>query len=71
VRGLDCALRGGQRDVAQRAPQSEGFGGNGRSAAEGIKAITAGLKEQASQLQKVNAQLEVSKAAPQMAFNNQ
>jgi hypothetical protein len=31
------------------------------AAGEGIKALTASLKEQASQIQKVSAQLEVSK----------
>jgi septal ring factor EnvC (AmiA/AmiB activator) len=32
--------------------------------------LTASLKEQASQIQKVSAQLELSKSAPQMALNN-
>ena len=36
-----------------------------------IKALTASLKEQASQIQKVSAQLEVSKTAPQTVLNNQ
>jgi len=36
-----------------------------------IKALTAALKEQASQIQKVSAQLEASKPAPQMVVNNQ
>jgi len=36
-----------------------------------IQALTASLKEQASQIQKVNAQLEVSKPAPQTVLNNQ
>jgi hypothetical protein len=35
-----------------------------------IKALTASLREQASQIQKVSAQLEVSKPAPQMVINN-
>jgi trimeric autotransporter adhesin len=35
-----------------------------------IKALTASLREQASQIQKVGAQLEVSKPAPQMVINN-
>jgi septal ring factor EnvC (AmiA/AmiB activator) len=35
-----------------------------------IAALTASLKEQASQIQKVSAQLQVSKAAPQMVVNN-
>jgi uncharacterized coiled-coil protein SlyX len=36
-----------------------------------IEALTTGLKAQASQIQKVSAQLEVTKPAPQMVFNNQ
>jgi septal ring factor EnvC (AmiA/AmiB activator) len=36
-----------------------------------IKALTAMLKEQASQIQKVSAQLEVTKTASQMVLNNQ
>ena len=36
-----------------------------------IQALTAALKEQASQIQKVSAQLEVSKPAPQTVLNNQ
>jgi septal ring factor EnvC (AmiA/AmiB activator) len=36
-----------------------------------IKALTASLKEQVSQIQKVNAQLELSKPAPQMVADNQ
>jgi hypothetical protein len=36
-----------------------------------IKALTASLKEQALQIQKVSAQLEVSKPTPQMVLNNQ
>ena len=35
------------------------------------KSLTASLKEQASQIQKVSDQLEVSKAAPRMVLNNQ
>ena len=36
-----------------------------------IQALTANLKEQASQIQKVSAQLEASRPAPQMVVNNQ
>lgn len=36
-----------------------------------IKALTVSLKEQALQIQKVSAQLEVSKPTPQMVLNNQ
>ena len=34
-----------------------------------IQAVTASLKEQAAQIQKVNAQLEASKPAPQVVDN--
>jgi len=37
----------------------------------GMEALGATLKAQAAQIQKVSAQLEVSKPAPQMALNNQ
>jgi len=36
-----------------------------------IDALTAGLKEQAAQIQKVSAQLEASQSAPQTVLNNQ
>jgi uncharacterized coiled-coil protein SlyX len=36
-----------------------------------IKALTASLTEQAAQIQKVSAQLEVSNTAPQIVLNNQ
>ena len=36
-----------------------------------IEELTARLKQQASQIQRVSDQLEASKAAPQMALNNQ
>jgi len=37
---------------------------------KGMEILTAHLQEQASQIQKVSAQLELSKSAPQMAGNN-
>ena len=36
-----------------------------------IQALTARLEEQAAQIQKVSAQIEMSKPAPQVAENNQ
>jgi len=36
-----------------------------------IKALTASLKEQAAQIQKVSAEIEVNKPAPQTVLNNQ
>jgi uncharacterized coiled-coil protein SlyX len=38
---------------------------------KGMEVLSASLKEQASQIQKVSDQLEVSKPAPQMVVNNQ
>jgi uncharacterized coiled-coil protein SlyX len=35
-----------------------------------IKALAASLKEQATQIQKVSAQIEVTKPAPQVLVNN-
>jgi hypothetical protein len=35
-----------------------------------MEALTASLKEQASQIQKVSVQLELSKLAPQIVVNN-
>ena len=59
-KALHRALRGGERDVAQRVPQrasqSAGIG-------EGNAAFTAQLKEQAAQIQKVSAQVEEHKFA--------
>ena len=36
-----------------------------------VAQLTTQLKEQAAQIQKVSAQLEASKAAPQVVLNNQ
>jgi uncharacterized coiled-coil protein SlyX len=36
-----------------------------------IEILTASLREQAAQIQKVSAQLELSKSAPQVVNNNQ
>jgi precorrin-4 methylase len=37
----------------------------------GMTALAATVKEQAAQIQKVSAQLEVNKTAPQTVLNNQ
>ena len=42
-----------------------------REEQKAIKALTASLKEQASQIQKVSAQLELSKPEPQIVLNHQ
>ena len=36
-----------------------------------IKSLTAALKEQAAQIQKVSAELEARKSSPQIVLNNQ
>jgi hypothetical protein len=38
---------------------------------EEIKTLTATVKEQASLIQKVSAQVEISRSAPQIVLNNQ
>ena len=38
---------------------------------KGMNVLTAQLKEQASQIQRVSAQMEASKSAPQVVVNNQ
>jgi septal ring factor EnvC (AmiA/AmiB activator) len=38
---------------------------------KGMEVLTAQLKEQGAQIQKVSAQLELSKSAPQTVLNNQ
>jgi uncharacterized coiled-coil protein SlyX len=38
---------------------------------KGMEALTARLNEQAAQIQKVSAQLDASKTAPQIVLNNQ
>ena len=66
-KALHRALRSGERDVAQRvsqrAPQERGTGSDNRVASKSkLTALTAGL-------QKVSAQLEASKPAPQVVNN--
>jgi uncharacterized coiled-coil protein SlyX len=38
---------------------------------KGMETLTASLKEQAAQIQKVSAELELSRPAPQMVADNQ
>ena len=61
INQLESALTQQQRDFESALAQQQ---------AE-IKGLTASVKEQASQNQKVSAQLEATKPAPQMVFNNQ
>jgi aspartate ammonia-lyase len=43
----------------------------GAQQAKEIRALTASLKEQASQIQKVSAELQLHRSAPQTVLNNQ
>ena len=53
------------------AQQQKDFQSTAARQQKEIKALNAGLKEQASQIQKVSAQLEVTKPVPQIVLNNQ
>ena len=57
-----------QATVAQQRKDSEATAARQQKE---IEVLTASLKEQASQIQKVSAQLEMSKPAPQTVLNNQ
>jgi hypothetical protein len=61
VETLEVTVAQQQKDFQSTAAQQQNE----------IKDLTASLKEQASQIQKVSAQLEVTKPAPQMVLNNQ
>ena len=52
------------------AQQQKDFLATAAQQQEEIRALSASLKEQASQIQKVSAQLELSKPTPQMADND-
>jgi hypothetical protein len=52
------------------AQQQKEFQATATQQQDEIRALTAGLKEQASRTQKVSAQLELTKPAPQMAGND-
>ena len=52
-------------------PPAEGLSSGNRAPAQGNGGVTARLDEQAAQIQKVSAQLDVSKTARQTVLNNQ
>src|SRR4029077_4025539 len=52
------------------AKQQKDFQATAAQQQEEIRALTANLKEQAAQIQKVSAQLEVSKPTPQIVVSN-
>jgi len=53
------------------AKQQKDFQATAAHQQKGMEILTAQLKEQAAQIQKVSAQLEASKPAPQVVLNNQ
>jgi septal ring factor EnvC (AmiA/AmiB activator) len=57
------------KQEASISQQKEDFQAIATQQQKEIQALTASLKEQAAQIQKVSAQLEASKSAPQMANN--
>jgi hypothetical protein len=59
------------KQEATIAKQQKDFQATAAQQQEEIRALTANLKEQAAQIQKVSAQLEVSKPTPQIVVSNQ
>jgi hypothetical protein len=59
------------KQEATIAQQQKDFQSIAAQQQEEIRALTASLKEQAAQIKKVSAQLEVSKTAPQLVADNQ
>ena len=59
------------KQEATIAQQQKDFRATAAQEQKEIKTLTARLKDQASQIQKVSARLEVSKPAPQTVLNNQ
>jgi len=59
------------KQEATIAQQQRDFRATAAQQQEEIQALTASLKKQASQIQKVSAQLEIIKPAPQTVLNNQ
>jgi len=58
------------KQAATIAQQQKDFQSTSAQQQKEIKALTASLKEQAAQIQKVNDQLEMSKAAPRVVADN-
>jgi len=68
VQEQDCKVQALEATIAQ---QQKDFQATAAQQQTEIKALAASLKEQASKIQKVSDQLEVSKAAVQIVANNQ
>ena len=68
VQELKSTVAKQEATIAQQQKESQSTAGQLQRE---IKALTASLKEQASQIQKVSAQLELRESAPQIVLNNQ
>ena len=72
VEGLEVAVAQQQRNFqAAIAQQQTDFQSKLAGQEREIKALTASLKEQASQIKKVSAQLKLDKTGPQIVLNEQ
>src|SRR6266487_695470 len=72
VQGLEVAVAQQQRNFqAAIAQQQNNFQSKLAGQEKEIKALTASLKEQAAQIQKVSAQLKLDKTGPQIVLNDQ
>ena len=72
VEGLEVAVAQQQRNFqAAIAQQQNNFQSKLAGQEKEIKALTASLKEQAAQIQKVSAQLKLDKTGPQIVLNDQ
>jgi len=72
VEGLEVAVAQQQRNFqAAITQQQNDFQSKLAGQEREIKALTASLKEQASQIKKVSAQLKLDKTAPQIVLNDQ
>jgi hypothetical protein len=72
VQKLEATVAQQQREFRSAlAQQQKDFESTAAQQQKEIKALTATLKEQASQIQKVSAQLELRKPAPQIVADNQ
>ena len=66
VQELEATVARQQKDFqAATAQQQKDFQSTAAQQQKEIKALTASLKEQAAQIQKVSAQVELNKPAPQ------
>ena len=72
VQKLEATVAQQEREFQSAlAQQQKDFESSAAQQQKEINDLTASLKEQASQIKKVSAQLEVSKTAPQLVADNQ